>query len=160
RGDQRRMMSQKARILALGDPGPVRHALLLREDVQTLWTSRVEEMAAVLQHAEPDVCLISAAIPPRQVEAAPQLLEGTASDEPTPSIVLRKTMRTEAILAQIGKHTGVRFAKDARAKIEALARVYIDTEEHVLETSNISASGVAIRNFPRMALDTQVLVEV
>lgn len=169
-------MLEKPSILVLGDPGPVRHELLLRSEVETFWTTRTEEVAAVLRHGRPEVCLVSPDLPHEQLDGAMELIAAGGATAcivllgPAGGLVDAQTVaracaiipqhRTDSILALVGLHTGLAFARDTRAKVEALVRAYIGTEEYVLETSNISVSGVAIPGFPDVPIGTMVHIEV
>ncbi|MCK6545862.1 PilZ domain-containing protein [Myxococcota bacterium] len=169
-------MEKHTAILVLGDPGPVRQELLARGDVETLWVSHASDVLAVLREGRPAVCLVSADLPSDEVQ---RVLEQLAAHGRIPAILLVDPYgtsidprlaaraaaivphhRADSILALVSLHTGLSFTRDPRADIEALVRVYLDEEEYVLETSNLSVSNVTIRNFPPVREGTMVYVEL
>src|SRR5262245_59881478 len=130
---------KRGTILVLGDPGPVRNDLLMRSDLEMLWMSRMQDALAVLRETTPNVCLLGPelsaqdarqfmlSVAPRRIPCVvmvdpkqkssvlPALAVHAAAVIPLPQI--------ESVLALVGFHTGLQFAKDARALIEASVRV-------------------------------------
>jgi hypothetical protein len=68
--------------------------------------------------------------------------------------------QVESVLALVGFHTGLMFSKDARASIEAPVRVSVGKEELILETTNLSVSGLAISGMPRLEAGTLTCLEL
>lgn len=171
---------KRGTILVLGDPGPVRNDLLMRSDLEMLWMSRIQDALAVLRETTPNICLIGPELntqdarqfmltvaprnlpcvlmvdPKQKCSVLPAHAAHAAAVIPLPQI--------ESVLALVGFHTGLAFAKDARALIEASARVTILTvagaEEYLLETANLSVSGVAIKGMPKCAAGTPVKLQI
>jgi hypothetical protein len=93
------------------------------------------------------------------------MLVDPATSSIEPSIAWRASAvipvrQIESVLALVGFHTGLQFAKDARASICATVRAVINNEHHRLETTNLSVSGVALRDFPHVAAGTPVKLEL
>jgi PilZ domain-containing protein len=168
-------MRARPKLLVLGDPGPVRHDLLPRGDLEVFWVSSVADALTIVRSSPPLLCLVSLEI---GVEEAIYFLECTCerryvpsvlivdpNQEVAPGLIARSSAIVsidcpESILAVVAFHTGLAFARDKRSRIEAPVRVFIDRDEYVLEASNISVSGIAIRNFPHMEIGRIVALEI
>lgn len=166
-------MRQRIPILICGDAGPVRHALLARSDLDVLWTDTIQEALATVRAVQPQICLVR-----------PHLLDGSAIDllrqcrdrgSPPCVVVLDESEwdtqgeflaagavevieinRSESVLQLVGEYTGLQFAKDARTPFGTVVEAKVNGEEMVLETTDISASGVGVRRFPETRLGTLV----
>ena len=158
-------MTKRTTVLICGDAGPVRHALLARGDIEVLWTDSIAGALATVRHADPAICLVR----PQLVEGDTcELLRTSRERGRPPCVVVLEDLewdregewlaagaaevieigRSQAILQLIGEYTGLAFAKDARTSVETIVEVSRDGEDLVLETVDVSASGVAIRGFP------------
>ncbi len=161
-------MRQSASVLVLGDPGPVRNELLLRSEIEVLWASSIEQAEAMLKHCTVDICISS----PSSGEASelcaiadmengvPCLVlthpnPGGANLSPMKGSTTFAVDQIETLLCELGERLDLSFAKHARADIEVPVRVVIDGEEHELRTINLSASGVAVRGFPKASAGTR-----
>lgn len=164
-------MSDRIPVLICGDAGPGRHALLARGDLNVLWADSVTTATATLRHAQPKVCLVR----PSHAQGDVTELVKLAIELGGPAcvILIDEDERddeahwyaagasevlcisdAEAIMQLVGEYTGLAFAREQRAPFETVVEVEIDGEQVVLETVDISASGVAIGGFPDVAAGT------
>lgn len=165
--------TNKPEILIVGDPGPAGEPLLARSDLGVLWASRAEEAVVILELMAPKICIISPSIGRQNA----QVLFGALKEHPdVPCVVLVAPLerpnvppgmspgsvtvipvdQVDAILGQVSLRTRLPFARDARAAIKLPVLVAVYGERHRLESVNISASGIALKGFPRTAIGTQV----
>jgi hypothetical protein len=149
-------MPKPVALLVCGNAGAVGGELLRRRDVVTYWTLTPEETVAVAKHASPDVILV-------REDHAPAVLEGARSLR-SPVIVLLEndgwsrrqdyfsagaTALVQAtagprILEAISELTGLTFARLPRVLYETAVEVEIGGQARLLNTVNLSASGVCI----------------
>src|SRR5262249_38094611 len=124
-------MAERTRILVCGDAGPARHALLLRRDIELLWTDSAESAIATIRSAMPKVCLVR---PTLAKGSALELLAAVRTIGGPPTVVLLhpnelhlrgeclaagavevvEIARAEPVLQMIGQYTGLQFALDPR----------------------------------------------
>jgi len=136
--------------------------LLRRRDVALHWALTAEEAAAVAKRAKPKVCLA-------REYMAEDVLEKLSKRPPVPVVVLLEpdgwerrqaymdghaTALVQAssgdrILEAVSVLTGLEFAKATRVDLETVVEVHVEGEDRLLETANLSASGVCIRGFPK-----------
>lgn len=165
-------MSSNVSLVVCGDVGPARQVLLERRDLELFWTDSYEECLATLRHARPKLCLVRL----KDENKLYAFLRNVRELGSMPCVVLLEPAqerfrsactlagasetalvdKSEQVLQVVSDFTGLQFAKDVRVDYQTVVEVNAGRDTFVLETSNISASGVAIRGFKTMPVGTPV----
>jgi hypothetical protein len=167
--------STKTSVLVCGDAGPARHTLLSRPDIEVVWADTLGAARAAFTCRLPDVCLVC----PRQIKGdALKLIEALRARGDTPCVVLLsrddwdqegiwlrmgatevvESERSDLVTRILSELTGLAFAREPRTDFRTVVEIRHDGEELVLESTNLSASGAAIRGFPSAEVGTLVRV--
>lgn len=157
-------------ILVCGNAGPVGGDLLRRRDIAVHWALSTAEALAVLKRARPLVCLIRESF-------AEAILQQRPQNVPTSFVVLMDDANwsrsaalfeagatalvhagtPERILEAISELTGLAFAQYPRVAYRAPVEVSGEgLEARLLQTVNISASGVCVRGLEPLRIGSGV----
>lgn len=154
-------MRSAATVLVLGDPGSIRDELLLRREIDVIWSASFDDALSLLRVYAVDACIVAPEFerlsgyePFRAAIAGVPCLVRSAADEPAPRLAWPGD-EVEPVLAFLARHTGLVFARYPRAPVRLPVCVEMHGEQHELETLNLSVSGVAIRGFPRVSAGTR-----
>ncbi|MEO1230161.1 MAG: PilZ domain-containing protein [Myxococcota bacterium] len=162
-------MRKAATVLVLGDPGPIRDELLLRSEIDVVWSVSFRDALELLRVYRVEACILSPEFeqlpgyqPFREVLGqVPCLVQGPV-DEPLPAppgpdeLSVWAHEDVEPVLAFLARHTGLVFARYPRAPVRLSVEVGVHGETYALETTNLSVSGVAIDSFPDVEPSTRV----
>lgn len=156
-------MSSPCPILVCGNGGAVGRDLLRRRDVTLHWALSEEEASAVAKLVRPKACLareymaeaVLAKLTRRPAVPTVVLLEPDGWDRRHQymeggATALVQANAGERILEAVSVLTGLDFARCPRIDFETVVEVHVDGEDRLLETANLSASGVCIRGFPKV----------
>jgi hypothetical protein len=146
------------RILVACDAGAAGRELLTRRDLDLGWALTAKEAEAWMKHKTPDVVLT-------REEIAPQVLDAVRKMKRSPACVvlldpdgwdrrvgyfdggatgLVQASNRARILEAVSNLTGLAFASHARVPFRDVVEVTWRRETHLLETRDLSTSGVAV----------------
>lgn len=138
--------------MVLGDPGPVRDELLLRAEVDVIWSACHEDTLELIKNYTIDACIVAAKF---------QSLLG--KDEFREAIKIipvmvwhRDAYDVDTVLGFLARSTGLIFARYPRVALKLPVTLGVHGDQYHLETDNLSVSGVAISHFPNLAAGTRV----
>lgn len=149
-------MHKPVSILVCGNAGVVGGDLLRRRDILTYWALNADEAAAVVSRVRPKVALVREehalsllAVASRWRTPVVVLLEGDGWARRDEYFLAGATALVQAsagarILEAVAELANVTFAKQARVLYETTVEVQIAGQSRLLETVNLSASGVCI----------------
>lgn len=150
-------MRRAATVLILGDPGPIRDEILLRKEIDVVWSESFQDALELLEVYRVEACILAPAF--EQMSG----YEGfRARLGPVPCLVIRdlgcaegEVGCTEPVLRFLARHTGLVFARYPRAQLRVPVTVEVAQRKYLLRTTNLSVSGVAIDRFPEVAPGTR-----
>jgi hypothetical protein len=149
-------------ILVVTDAGSAGRVLLGRKDLQTYWALTVAEALAIVELRAPGVCLV-------REELAADLLKAFKSVDRAPPVIvlleedgwerrdlyfglgstaMASELAVERILEAISELTGIAFRTNPRVPMVSFIDATIDGSQVLLETVDLSASGVSVRGYP------------
>ncbi|MBX2810499.1 MAG: PilZ domain-containing protein [Myxococcales bacterium] len=146
------MASKKAATaLVLGDPGPARDELLLRGEIDVIWSASLDDTLEILKVYTIDACIVSSHYQPfltdvrflQATEKVPVLLWSDGSSD------------VESVMRFLANSTGLLFVRYPRAPICLPVTIGVHGEQFHLETINLSVSGMAVNHFPALAPGTR-----
>lgn len=151
-------MRKAATVLVLGDPGPVRDEILLRREIDVVWSDSFDDALELLEVYRVEACIVAPAFETYGGYAAfrarlgnvPCLVRRGAE------VVAEDADDSEPFLRFLARHTGLVFARYPRVALEVPVTVEVHRRKHHLVTTNLSVSGVAIHGFPPTPPDTRV----
>jgi hypothetical protein len=161
-------------ILICGDAGPARNALLARRDLEVLWADTIGAAVAIIRETKPRVCITRY-----------RLRDGDATDLVAwisgrcPCLVLLGSAewtlkdrvgatgaevmelgRGRGVLARTGEIVGVDLGVARRVPFESVVEVEIKGARYILETTDLSSSGIGIKGLPAVPRGTPVRVRI
>ncbi|MFO0727095.1 MAG: PilZ domain-containing protein [Myxococcota bacterium] len=151
-------MPNNAPVVVCGNAGTAGGDILRRRDIQTFWALTPAEALAAIQEARAKACLcrpehaleILKSLPKRSEARVVVLCDGEEWKQKEAlfaagATALVQATATDRILEAVSEVTGLAFAKYPRVRIETAVEVTIDGESSLLQTVNLSASGVLIK---------------
>lgn len=157
-------MRRTVGVLVCGNGGAVGRELLRRPELDLHWALTVAEAMAVIDRIRPKAVLARESIARDLLEALPKnrvpivvLLETDGWDRRDEYFVAGATALVQAtaaerILEALSTLTGLTFSRNPRADVESVVEVFVQGEDRLLETVNVSTSGVCIKGFPQTGI--------
>lgn len=161
-------MKRRIPILIVGNAGEVGGEILRRRELETYWALSAEEAACVEEVASPDVCVIREAYALDTLRALgahkPRCLvliepDGWARRDAyykAGATALVPATANDRILEALGELTGVPFAKFPRVPFQTPVVVETPKGARLLETENLSVTGVGVKRFPSLPVGSEV----
>lgn len=153
-------MRKAATVLVLGDPGPVRDELLLRREIDVIWSASFEDALQLVRVYRIEACILAPAF-----ESVDGYEQFRAAIGDVPFLVTRPTQPAsttltapdvEPVLRFLAQQTGLVFARYPRAPLELPVTLEARGQAWERQTLNLSVSGVAIRDFPEVEAGARV----
>lgn len=155
-------MRKAATVLVLGDPGPTRDELLLRSEIDVVWSESFRDALELLRVYRVEACIVAPSFermegyePFRAQMGNIPCLVRTSVPRDAHACPTGYEPDVEPVLAFLARHTGLVFARYPRAQVSLPVEVDVQGERFQLETTNLSVSGVAIDGFPPVAPGTR-----
>ena len=146
-------MRRAAAVLVLGDLGAIRDELLLRPEVDVIWSASFDDALDLLRVYRVEACIIA---PEFEALSGFEGFRGGLGGVPV--LVHRPGRRAampggwcedvEEVLAFLARHTGLVFARYPRAAVELPVTIEAQGARSEARTLNLSVSGMAVRGFP------------
>ena len=151
-------MRRAATVLILGDPGPLRDEILLRKEIDVVWSESFADARELLAVYDVDACIIA-----REFERAEGYERFRDALGAVPCLVQRRPglrgagpEAQEPVLHFLARHTGLVFARFPRVDLQVPVTLEAFGEKHELLTHNLSVSGVAVADAPDLPAGTRV----
>lgn len=144
-----------ATVLVLGDPGAIRDELLLRGEIDVVWSASFTDAMELLQVYRVDACIIAPEFERfRGYESFREALRDipclvrSANPNRNARTALWSGTDVEPVLAFLARHTGLVFARYPRASVDFPVTAEVHSEQYHLRSINLSVSGIAVESFP------------